>query len=122
MKLVGSLGAERWTTPLPSRICLDVISFQCANFEVLEADLIIYRGSYMSAYVLLNLLNELGLAEHFISFRNEFNQFNNTRARMLDSIYHMTNTLKSHFWRKDVIIMSLYRNVVMEVITFPVNL
>ena len=49
MKLVGSLGAERWTTPLPIRICLDVISFQCANFEVLEADLIIYRGSYMSA-------------------------------------------------------------------------
>ena len=30
------------------------------------------------------------LAEHFISFRNEFNKFNNTRARMLDSIYHMT--------------------------------
>ena len=23
-------------------------------------------------------------------FRNEFNKFNNTRARMLDSIYHMT--------------------------------
>ena len=41
---------------------------------------------------------------------------------MLDSIYHMTNTLKSHFWRKDVIIMSLCCNVVMEVITFPVNL
>ena len=33
-------------------------------------------------------------------FRNEFNKFNNTRARMLDSIYHMTNTLNSHFWRK----------------------
>ena len=34
----------------------------------------IQKGSYMSAYVLLNLLNELGkrlngrLAEHFISF------------------------------------------------------
>ena len=52
---------------------------------------VIRRGSYMSAHVLLNLLNE---------FRNEFNKFNNTRARMLDSIYHMTNTLKSHFWRK----------------------
>ena len=34
----------------------------------------------MSAHVLLNLLNEL---------RNEFNKFNNARARMLDSIYHM---------------------------------
>ena len=27
---------------------------------------------------------------------------------MLDSIYHMTNTLKSHFWRKNVIILSSY--------------
>ena len=46
----------------------------------------------MSAHVLLNLLNELRkrdarLAEHFISFSQ---QSNNTRALMLDSIYHMT--------------------------------
>ena len=26
---------------------------------------------------------------------------------MLHSIYHMTNTLKSHFWRKNVIFFSL---------------
>ena len=65
------------------------------------------RGSYMSAHVLLNLLNELGkrdkmrgLPSILSLFRNEFNKFNNTRARMLDSIYHMTNTLKSHFWRE----------------------
>ena len=44
---------------------------------------------------------------HFISFSHKFNKFNNTRARMLDSIYHMTNTLKSHFWRKSVIFLSL---------------
>ena len=53
----------------------------------------------MSAHVLLNLLNELGkrdkmrglLKPRILSlFRNEFNKFNNTRARMLDSIYHMT--------------------------------
>ena len=25
---------------------------------------------------------------------------------MLDSIYHMANTLKSHFWRKNVMILS----------------
>ena len=50
----------------------------------------------------IDLLNELGNVRHFILFRNEFNKFNNTRARMLDSIYHMTNTLKSHFWRKNV--------------------
>ena len=61
----------------------------------------------MSAHVLLNLLNELGkrdkmrgLPSILSLFRNEFNKFNNTRARMLDSIYHMTNTLKSHFRRK----------------------
>ena len=39
----------------------------------------------MSAYVLLNLLNKLGKRAC-----NKFNKFNNTRARMLDSIYHMT--------------------------------
>ena len=67
----------------------------------------LYRGSYMSAHVLLNLLSELGkrdkmrgLLSILSLFRNEFNKFNNTRARMLDSIYHMTNSLKSHFWRK----------------------
>ena len=61
----------------------------------------------MSAPVLLNLLNELvkrdkmrGLPSILSLFRSEFNmfnKFNNTRARMLDSIYHMTNSLKSHF-------------------------
>ena len=51
----------------------------------------------MSAHVLLNLLNELGMrdknawqASHFIPFRNKLNKFNNRRARMLDSIYHLT--------------------------------
>ena len=51
----------------------------------------------MSAYVLLNLFNELGkrdqmrgLRSILTLFRNEFNKFNNTRAQMLDSIYHMT--------------------------------
>ena len=61
----------------------------------------------MSAHILLNLLDELGKRDKMRSlpsilslFHNEFNKFNNTRARMLDSIYHTTNTLKSHFWRK----------------------
>ena len=51
----------------------------------------------MSAHVLLNLLNELGkrdkmrgLPSILSLFRNEFNKFNNTSARMLDSFYHMT--------------------------------
>ena len=58
----------------------------------------------MSAHVLLNLLNELGKRD---KMRGKFNKFNNTRARMLDSIYHMTNTLKFDFWHKNVIILSL---------------
>ena len=51
----------------------------------------------MSAHVLLNLLNEFGkrykrrgLSSILSLFRNEFNKSNNTRARMLDFIYHMT--------------------------------
>ena len=92
-----------------------------AEQPVVEAEIgltdkvVLHRGSYMSPHVLLNLLNELGkrdkmrgLPSILSLFRNEFNKFNNTRARMLDSIYHMTNTLKSHFWRKNVIILSLY--------------
>ena len=58
---------------------------------------ILNRVSYMSAHVLLNLLNELGkkdkmrgLLSILCLFRNEFNTFNNTRARMLDSFNHMT--------------------------------
>ena len=63
--------------------------------ELLEK--VIYRGSYMSDHVLFNLLNELGkrdkmrgLPSILSLFRNEFNKFNKKRARMLDSIYHMT--------------------------------
>ena len=55
----------------------------------------------MSAHVLLNLLNELrkrdkiwGLPSILSLFHNEFNKFNNTEARMWDSIYHMMMTLK----------------------------
>ena len=45
----------------------------------------------------MNLLNELGKrdkmqgSQSILSlFRNEFYKFNNTRARLLDSIFHMT--------------------------------
>ena len=51
----------------------------------------------MSAYVLLNLLNELrkrdkmrGLPSNISLFRNEFNKFNNTGALILDCIHHIT--------------------------------
>ena len=56
-----------------------------------------YGGSNMGAHVLLNSINELGkrykmrgLPSILSIFRNEFDKFNNKRARMLDSIYHMT--------------------------------
>ena len=58
----------------------------------------------MSAHVLFNLLNELmkrdkmrGLSSILSFFCNEFNKFNNTRARILDSIYHMTLRLLRNF-------------------------
>ena len=52
----------------------------------------------MSAHVLLNLLNKLkkrdkmrGLPSILSLFRNDCNNFNDTRARTLDSIYRMTS-------------------------------
>ena len=66
----------------------------------------------MSARVLLNLLNELGkrdrmqgLPSILFLFHNSYNELNNTKARMSVSIYQMT--LKSRFWCKKVIILSL---------------
>ena len=51
----------------------------------------------MSTHFLLHLLNELGkrdkmggMSSILSLFRNEFDKFNNTRERMLDSTYHMT--------------------------------
>ena len=48
---------------------------------------LIYRGSYMSTHVLLNLLNKLGKRDKMLGlqsilslFRNKFNKFNNTGA------------------------------------------
>ena len=59
----------------------------------------------MSANALLHLLNELGKSDkmsglsNFSSlFRNEFNKFNNTGARILDSIYHMTSKYFNRFF------------------------
>ena len=58
-----------------------------------------------------------GLSRNLSFFRKEFNKFNNSRARMLDSIYHMTvrSFMPSYFCH-------YVRNVVMDVITFPINL
>ena len=76
----------------------------------------IYRGFYMSAHVLLNLLNELGemiryedLPSIWSVSPNEFYKFNNTGARMQDSIYHMT--LKPHFISKFCIKTSRFQTL-----------
>ena len=62
--------------------------------------ILLYGVSYMSAHGLLNILNEFGKRDKMRGlpiilslFRNEFNKFNNIRAWMLDSIYHMTLSL-----------------------------
>ena len=63
----------------------------------LEDSLCVHRVAYMSCHVVLNLLNELrkiviigGVPSILSLFCNDFNSFNNTRARMLNSIYHIT--------------------------------
>ena len=50
----------------------------------------------MSAHVLLNLLNELGKRDKMRGLPSILSLFRNES----DSIYHITNTLKSQFWRK----------------------
>ena len=94
-------------------LCFYVYSMCKTIIEVF----IINRGSYISAHVLLNLLKELrkrvkvrGLPSILSLFCNKFNKFNNTRALMLDYIYHMTLRL---LWNlisavKNVITLSLY--------------
>ena len=54
------------------------------------------------------------LVEYFISFCKEFNQFNNTRAPMIYSIYYrISKLLKSEKSR----FCHLKSNVIMDVIT-----
>ena len=65
-----------------------------------------------------------GLQSILSLFRNEFNKFHNTRAQMLDSIYHMTlRILRNLISGVEMLQFCHYvHNVVMDVITFPVNL
>ena len=70
----------------------------------------------MSAYVLLNLLNELGetirceAVPSILSVSSdEFNKFSIKGPRLQDFIYHMT--LKSHFIHDFCIKTSIFRNM-----------
>ena len=72
-----------------------VISESMLQLGSLQRDFTVHRGSYMSAHILLNLLKELGKRDKMQGMPsilsllcNEFIKFNNTRARMVDSIYH----------------------------------
>ena len=79
----------------------------------------------MSAHVLSNLLNKLGKRDNkrgllsiLSLFRNKLNKFNDTGARMLDSIYHMTLKILKNciFWREKVKILPLLHNVKIDII------
>ena len=70
------MGLEDWA---------HVNSFHAYKLLQSLCEIILHRGSYMSAHVLLNLLNELrksdkmrGLASILLLFSNKFNKFNNT--------------------------------------------
>ena len=62
-----------------------------------------------------------GLPSILSLFPNEFNKFNNTRARLLDSIYHMTFRLLRNLISavKQLYFFHYVRNIIMGVITFP---
>ena len=73
-----------------------------------------------------NLLNKLrksdkmrGLPSILSHFRNKFNKINNTRARMLDSIYRMASVLLKHciFGVKTSRYCHLFRSVIIDVTT-----
>ena len=57
-------------------------------------------------------------------FHNEFNKFNNSGTRMLDSVYHMTLKIRKNciLGVKTSRFSLILRNFIMEVIKFPENL
>ena len=73
--------------------------FLCVAAQLIKKVYIYFSQSQVEmdrGHVILKLLNELwirdkmrGLPSNLAHFRNEFNKFNNTKARMLDSIYHI---------------------------------
>ena len=65
-----------------------------------------------------------GLPSILSLFSNEFNKYNNTGARMLDSMYHMTLKLLTNLISEvnKIRFCHYERNNIMDVITFPANL
>ena len=65
------------------------------NFKTFTVHYIL-RGFFLSAHELLNLSKELGNKDKMLGLPSilslickEFNKFNNTGARILDSFYHL---------------------------------
>ena len=90
--------------------------------------MMLIRGSYRGAHILLILLNELGKRDQMRGlpnilslFSNECDKFNNTGAQKLDSIYHMTLQLlkNCNFGVKMSIFPLILLDIIMDVITFP---
>ena len=77
-----------------------------------------------------NELYELGKRDKMLGkprilsiFRNEYNKFNNTRTRLLDSIYSdIKVSCNLILVLKTLSFFHYVRKVVMDVITFPENL
>ena len=88
-----------WSEPLlfANRQRQRLIFFSCGPYHTIRCGpyhTIRYRGSYMSAHILLNISNELvkshtmwGLTSILPLFHNKFHTFYNTRAQMFDSIW-----------------------------------
>ena len=64
----------------------------------------IYRGSYMSAHVLLNLLNELGKSDEMRGLQSILSLFAMSLLNSIIQDSFLSNdikiTLKSHFWHE----------------------
>ena len=93
--------------------------------SILTYDLLFCIKYIEECSYLLNLLNKSrkrdkmrDLSGILSIFRNEFDKFNNTPARILDFIYHMTlKVLKNHiFGLKTSRFFPLLRNVIMNFI------
>ena len=65
-----------------------------------------------------------GLPRILLLFRKDFNTFNNTGARMLDSINHVTlKLIKNHvFWRENIKILPSFTQHYNGGHNFPENL
>ena len=61
-----------------------------------------------------------GLSSILSLVHKEFNEFNKTVARMLDSFlsYDINITLKSHFWCENDMILSLHRCNITKYVNF----